>query len=189
MAELRRKRQTMRHYDQSAMVYDVQYFEEQEEKIKIALSKLSLEKENTILDVGCGTGLLFPHLAMRVRLVVGLDISSPILAKAREKSKVYSNTTLVRGDADYMPFQNETFDTAFAITLLQNIPKPLRSLNEMKRVTKQNATISATGLKKAFTQKEFTQLLKEAKLQIKVMKLDQNHKEYVAICTNSQRKP
>jgi hypothetical protein len=59
----------------------------------------------------------------------------------------------------------------------------------MKRVTKRDATIVATGLKKAFSQEEFTQLLKRARLKIVVMKADEHLKGYVATCQKSERKP
>jgi len=190
MAEWSKKRGTMRHYDQSAKVYDAQYHEEQEAKIKAALTGFALEKENIILDAGCGTGLLFHYIVERGRLVVGIDISSSMLKEAKKRLNEYSNTAIIRADTDYTPFPNKTFDTVFAITLLQNTPQPHLTLNEMKRVTKQNATIVATGLKKTFSRKEFTRLLREAGLEIKVLKLDANLKEYVAICRkDSQRKP
>lgn len=183
MTQWKKKRQTMQHYNQSAAVYDAQYHEEQEEKIKAALAELNLAKENLILDAGCGTGLLFPHVAERVRLVVGVDISARILKEAKKRIKEYLNTAVIIADIDYMPFPNDTFDAAFAITLLQNMPKPRQTLNEMKRVIKQNATIVATGLKKTFSRKEFTRLLRGAGLEIKTLKLDENLKEYVAVCT------
>jgi len=188
MADWRKKRQTMRHYDQSAAVYDAQYRKEQETKISSALTGLTLERENIILDMGCGTGLLFSHVAKRVKLVVGVDISARILKEAEERAKAYSNTALIIADTDHAPFPNNTFDAAFAVTLLQNIPKPHQTLDEMKRVTKQNGAIVATGLKKAFSRKEFTQLLRRVGLKIKVLRLDENLKEYAATCTKSSKK-
>lgn len=178
----------MRHYNQSAAVYDAQYKEEQEAKIKATLTGFTLEKENIILDTGCGTGLLFPHVAERVKLVIGVDISASILKEAKKRVKEYSNTAVIRADTDFTPFPKETFDAVFAITLLQNTPKPHQTLNEMKRVTKQNAKIVATGLRKAFSQKEFVQLLRRVGLDVKAWRLDENLKEYVAICTKSSKK-
>jgi ubiquinone/menaquinone biosynthesis C-methylase UbiE len=179
----------MRHYDQSAKVYDNRYYEEQEAKIKAALSGLTLEKEKIILDMGCGTGLLFPYVTSRGKLVVGIDISASILQHAKKRMKTYTNTALIRADADYAPFPNETFDNVFAVTLLQNAPKQPRTIDEMKRLTKQNATIVVTGLKKAFSRKEFIRLVREAELEIKALQLDAKLKDYVAICVKSRRKP
>jgi len=185
MTQWKKKRQIMRYYDQSAAVYDAQYYEEQEAKIRVALAELNLTKENLILDAGCGTGLLFPQVAERVKLVVGVDISSRIVKEAKKRVEEYSNTAVIIADTDYTPFPNDIFDAVFAVTLLQNMPEPPQTLNEMKRVTKQNATIVATGLKKAFSRKEFIRLLRGAGLKIKVLRLDENFKEYVAICIKS----
>jgi ubiquinone/menaquinone biosynthesis C-methylase UbiE len=178
----------MRHYDQSASVYNAQYYEEQEAKITAALSTLIIKKTSLILDAGCGTGFLFPHVAEEGKLVVGLDVSRIILKEAAKLGKGQADVALVRADVDYAPFRNRVFDVAFVITLLQNTPKPEQTLNEIKRVTKQNATIVTTGLRKAFSRKAFTRLLREAGLQIQVLKLDKNLKEYVATCTKPTRK-
>ena len=189
MAEWKKKRLTMQHYDQSAPVYDAQYYEEQEAKIKIALEGLVLKKESLLLDAGCGTGLLLPHLVEKIQLIVGIDISRIILKQAKKRAKEQANAALVRADADNEPFQNSIFDTVFAITLLQNAPKPHLTLNEIKRVTKPDATIAATGLKKTFSQEKFTKLLIEAELEIKVM-TNEHLNEYITVCTkNSKRKP
>ena len=179
----------MRHYDQSAAVYDSQYYEEQEAKIKVALSGFTLEKESRIMDAGCGTRLLYPHVANKDRLVVGVDVSVSIVKQVKKRVKNYINTALIRADADFMPFLNGTFDVVFAVTLLQNMPKPFRTLDELKRVTKHNATIIATGLKKAFSQEDFTRLLREAGLEIKALRHNENLKDYVAVCVKSRRKP
>jgi len=188
MIEWKKKRLTMRHYDHLAPVYDAQYYEEQEAKIKAALDGHILKKENFILDAGCGTGLLFPNVADKVKLVVGIDISKIILKTAKNRGKRLANAAVVRADTDYIPFKNQVFDAVFAITLLQNLPNPQKTLNDMKRVTKQNATIVATGLKKAFSEKELKRLLRETGLKIKVLRQDKNLKEYVAVCTKSQKK-
>jgi len=188
MTEWKKKRRTMRHYDQSASLYDAQYYEEQKAKIKTALAELAIKKQSIILDAGCGTGLLFPHVAKKAKLVVGIDVSFSILKEAKKRAKRQANAAIVRADTDCEPFQNDTFDAAFAITLLQNTPNPHQTLTEMKRVTKQNATIIATGFKKAFSQKEFNQLLRVAGLEIKALRLDENLKEYIATCTKSSKK-
>jgi ubiquinone/menaquinone biosynthesis C-methylase UbiE len=170
-------------------MYDIQYYEEQEAKIKAALSGFTLEKEGVIVDAGCGTGLLFPHLANRAKLVAGVDFSVSMIKQAKKRMKDYTNTALIRADADFMPFPNGFFDVVFAVTLLQNTPNPLRTLDELKRVAKQNATIIVTGLKKIFSREDFTRLPVSAGLRIKALTFDENLKDYVAICTKSQRKP
>lgn len=182
MTEWTKKRKVMRRYDHSASVYDTQYGEEQQAKIEAALNELKLKKSGLVLDVGCGTGLLFPYIAEDADLLVGLDFSSTILSEARKRTKQYSNVALLRADADFLPFPNKIFNVVFAITLLQNMPDPLCCLCEIKRVAQSKATVIATGLKKEFSSEELAQLLKRAKLEVSVLKADEQLKGYVAIC-------
>ncbi len=182
MQEWNKKRGAMRHYDQLAQVYDVQYSDEQNAKIEAALNKTKLNKNEQVLDLGCGTGLLFQHIAKSAKIVVGIDISSRILRKAKKRTEQLPNTAVIRADADYAPFQNQTFDQVFVITLLQNMPKPLETLKETKRVSKHESIIVVTGLKKRFTQQLFVTLLNKAGLRIATLQANQQIKGYVAVC-------
>jgi predicted TPR repeat methyltransferase len=60
-----------------------------------ALTQLNVLPADTILDVGCGTGLVGELLRPQVRQLIGIDLSEPMLAQAREKN-VYDG--LHRGD-------------------------------------------------------------------------------------------
>jgi len=173
----------MRHYNHSAKVYDTQYSQEQNSKIKTTLESLQLKKQSLILDAGCGTGLFFPYIAETAKLIVGTDISAGILREAKKKAKQYLNVALLRVDADHTPFPSRIFDTVFAVTLLQNMPVPHLTLVEMRRVSKNDAFIVATGLKKTFSKDEFAELLRKAGLEILVMKTDDQQKENIALCT------
>jgi len=181
------KRRIMRLYDQSARVYDAQYREEQDAKIRTALDNLTLNEKNLILDAGCGTGFLFAHVADKAQFLVGADVSRDLLKEAMKKARNHKNIALVRADADSMPFSDQTFDVVFALTLLQNMPNSRKTLDEIKRVSKQDAGIVLTGLRKAFTEEKFSELLKRASLQVKVLKLDAQMREYVSVCFKTLR--
>ena len=185
MAEWNKKRNTIHHYNQLAPVYDTQYADEQTEKIEATLENVSLSKNDFVLDVGCGTGLLFPYIASRVQLLIGIDTSQKLIKKAKTHKKPYPNTHIILADADHLPFANQTFHTIFAITLLQNIPKPSTTLQEIKRVSINQATIAVTGLKKEFTEDSLAKLLKDAKLKIQKLKTNNHSKDYIAVCSQS----
>jgi ubiquinone/menaquinone biosynthesis C-methylase UbiE len=184
MTYWKQKRRTMKQYDRSAHVYDAQYSEEQQTKIKTALTEICFRKTDTIIDVGCGTGQLLPHVSNSVRLVACVDISRNLIAQAQARAAHNKQVALIRADADHLPFQPHKFDMAFAITLLQNMPRPTQTLNEVKRVNKRNANLIITGLKKTFNQQQFTRLLRTAGLEISSLKMDEAQREYVAVCTN-----
>jgi len=177
----------MHRYDQSARVYEVQYSEEQETKIQTVMTGVTLRREDAVLDAGCGTGILFEHLSKNVKSIVGTDVSRNLLNEAKKKAEAANNVALVLSDADNMPFPNGIFDAAFAVTLLQNTPDPRATLKEIKRVSKPNATIVVTGLRKAFTQKRFVDMLKQSGLKVDSVKLDLAKREYIAICIKTLR--
>ena len=184
MQEWNKKRKAMRHYDHLAQVYDAQYSEEQNAKIEAALNNMRLSQNEQVLDVDCGTGLLFQHVAKSAKIVIGIDVSSKILQKAKKRTDQLPNTAVIRADADYTPFQRQTFDRIFVMTLLQNMPNPAETLREIKRVSKHRSTIIVTGLKKKFTQEFFMRLLSKAGLEISTLKTNPQLKGYLAACKN-----
>jgi len=187
MREWKEKRGTMRHYDQEAAIYDVQYLGEQNAKIEVILKSMELSLNGAVLDLGCGTGFLFQNIAQRVGLLVGIDLSQKALQEAKKHTKNRYNIALVRADADNAPFPDCIFDRVFAITLLQNMPDPLKTISEMRRIGKPQAIFAVTGLKKKFTQEVFVDLLKAARLKVSALETDQRLKGHIAICTNAER--
>jgi len=133
-------------------------------KMEFILKNLDLSQYALVLDVGCGTGLLFEYLRGKVKLIVGVDISKNILLEAKRKLQGGCEVVLVQADADYLPFPDGIFDVVFAVTLLQNMPSPTATLREMFRVANSQAIILVTGLKKSFKLEEFRRLLESFSL-------------------------
>jgi len=184
MQEWKEKRGTIRHYDQQAAIYDLQYLEEQNAKIKGILNNLIIGSNELVLDLGCGTGFLFQHINKRVELLVGIDLSQMALREAKKHTTNMSNIALVRADADNTPFPDHIFDKVFAITLLQNMPDPMKTIIEMKRIGKAQAMFAVTGLKKKFPSESFVDLLERARLKVVTLISNQRVKGHVAVCTN-----
>jgi ubiquinone/menaquinone biosynthesis C-methylase UbiE len=186
MQQWNQKRGNISHYDQQAQIYNTQYHEEQNAKIKTALKNIQLSTEETVLDLGCGTGFLFEHLAHNVGLLVGVDVSLNVLLEAKKRAKNSPNIYIIRADADNTPFVNGCFDKVFSITVIQNMPEPLKTILEIKRVSKHCATFVVTGLKKKFTQESFVELLKAAQLTVVTLDCGEHLKCFVAVCTNAE---
>ena len=152
-------------------------------KIKTALAEIHFSKQDVVIDLGCGTGQLLPHILNSVKLVACVDVSRNMLAQAKTRARHIKHMTLLRADADYLPFQPHKFDVAFAITLLQNMPHPIQTLNEMRRITKEGANLIVTGLKKTFDERQFTCHLEKAGLKVNSLRMDTAQREYIAVCT------
>jgi SAM-dependent methyltransferase len=76
-----------------------------------------------ILDVGCGTGILRPHLGAVVAptLLVELDLAELMLAENRAKGG-QPDVAYVCGDAQRPPFRGGTFDAVLCFNALPHIP-------------------------------------------------------------------
>jgi ubiquinone/menaquinone biosynthesis C-methylase UbiE len=156
------KLDTMEHYNALAKAYDILYGQEQKMKIDFILKNLDFKNSRKILDVGCGTCILFENVYDEGKIFVGLDISEKILREGWRKFRDKTNLFLVLADAEHLPFRDKVFDTIFAITLIQNLPNPIRSLKEIKRVSKSEASIVVSGLKRKYTFKEFKSIISKA---------------------------
>jgi len=97
------------------------------------------KREGMVLDLACGTGILFPKLTAKFKTVVGLDYSLPMLEVAKRKG--IKNTLLVRGDALKLPFGDEIFDTVVVSLGLRHFPDLELSLREIHRVLKKGGEL------------------------------------------------
>ncbi len=159
----RSKRKVMHAYNVTADIYDTRYREEQQRNYRKALESIDIWGA-AVLDVGCGSGMFFPQIASKAQTVVGVDISRGLLKKA--KQHLPENSHLVQADADFLPFRDGAFDAVCSFTVLQNMPKPARTLKEIKRAATQGGKIVITGLKKAFPNTTFHDLIEAQGMQI-----------------------
>jgi ubiquinone/menaquinone biosynthesis C-methylase UbiE len=87
-----------------------------------------------LLEVGCGTGHWSRYFVSRGFEVTGLDISQRMIAVARQKN--IASATFEVADAERLPFADETFDVAAAITSLEFMGDAARAVAEMARCAK-----------------------------------------------------
>ncbi len=83
-----------------------------------------------VLDVGCGTGFFTQGILGQTSDAYGLDITVHQLQRAAQKLRI----PLVRGDAEQLPFKEETFDAVLSAGSIEYWPEPVRALREMWRV-------------------------------------------------------
>ena len=176
------KKEVRRIYDLMVGSYDFQYREEQVEKYRVVLNILKLGRYDSVLDVGCGTGLFIQMASASTFLTVGVDTSRRMLEKAKVRCGARENVCLVCGDADHLPFQKESFDRVYAISLIQNILNPKQTIQELIRVARPDSKIVITAHRRIFTKQRFTRLLEEADLNVEVM-VDSGSKDRLAVCT------
>jgi ubiquinone/menaquinone biosynthesis C-methylase UbiE len=174
----------MHRYNQTAKMYDGRYCEEQAAKYKVALESVRLAAGSVVLDLGCGTGLFFSHLT-GVSQAVGIDVSKQLLLRAHQRAKAVGNVGVVLADADHLPFKPATFTHIFAFTVLQNMPKPAKTLTETIQTAKSGVCFVLTALKRAISLDVFGELLAEAGLTAVSLRDDENLQCFVVTATVS----
>jgi 2-polyprenyl-3-methyl-5-hydroxy-6-metoxy-1,4-benzoquinol methylase len=88
----------------------------------------------SLLDVGCGEGVLVQRWAGRIDgRVVGIDLEDPAL-QAEWARRTAPNLEYRVMKAEHLPFADGEFEVATAIEVLEHVPDPAHTLAEMARV-------------------------------------------------------
>lgn len=98
-----------------------------------ALTCCEFGENARVLDLGCGTGRWLRRFGQLNISAVGIDQSVDMLQAARERATL---APLLAGEAQDLPFLDESFDCVFGVTVVQHIPpaQQERALKEMMRV-------------------------------------------------------
>jgi phosphatidylethanolamine/phosphatidyl-N-methylethanolamine N-methyltransferase len=102
---------------------------------RTAIERMALRPGSRVLEVGVGTALdasLYPHDCD----VVGIDVSSGMLDKARERlqREHLRHVRVMRMDAANLTFADGSFDIVYAPYTISTVPDPVRVAREMRRV-------------------------------------------------------
>jgi len=104
------------------------------------LNVLHIKPNNTILDIGCGTGettLDAARLSVSGE-VLGLDVSREMLKRAREhaKNQKLNNVTFIEGDAQVYPFPKNHFDIVMSRNGVMFFDDPIAALKNFYQTLK-----------------------------------------------------
>jgi SAM-dependent methyltransferase len=97
----------------------------------------------SVLDVGCGEGILTTEWAERLgsRRIVGIDLEDPKLAQ-EWAAHHRPNLEFRAEEATSLSFADQEFDMATAIEVLEHVPEPEATLSEMARVARRWLLVS-----------------------------------------------
>ncbi|MEM4487198.1 MAG: class I SAM-dependent methyltransferase [Desulfurococcaceae archaeon] len=139
-------------------VYDDLYREEQYAKYE-QLLKIGISMEGTILDAGCGTGLLFEYLSSsrktKFQRYVCLDPDPNMLHVASNRLDRHF-AILVEGYTEELPFRDKCFDVVISISTIGALSDIQKALYELRRVVQTNGPVVITGHPKTYSQQIHT---------------------------------
>jgi SAM-dependent methyltransferase len=105
-----------------------------------ALNILKLSSKDTLLDIGCGTGI-FCHLVWETGAkVTGMDATAEFIERAKKRlPEVFFST----GEMEQLPFGDESFGVVTGFNSFQYAENVKNALTEAKRVLKPGGKLTA----------------------------------------------
>jgi SAM-dependent methyltransferase len=109
---------------------------------ELVVERAGVEPDMQVLDVACGTGNAAIPAARAGADVTGLDLVSELLEGGRKKAAVEGlEIEWVEGDAEDMPFEDDSFDRVLSTFGHMFAPRHERTADEMARVCKQGGVV------------------------------------------------
>ena len=94
---------------------------------------------SSVLDSGCGEGVLSVLLAKKGCIVTGVDLSEPNIAASKNyalQQGVADKTTFIVGDAEHLPVLDKSFDYVVSSHVLEHVPDFAKGASELGRVAR-----------------------------------------------------
>ncbi|MCK4398669.1 MAG: class I SAM-dependent methyltransferase [Methanophagales archaeon] len=110
------------------------------------LSHVSINKDDTILDIGCGGGKTVNTLADRAPegKIYGIDYSEDCVAVASKINKKLidaGRVEILHGSVASLPFSDDSFDLVTAVESYYFWPDLINNLKEIRRVLKPRSSV------------------------------------------------
>jgi demethylmenaquinone methyltransferase/2-methoxy-6-polyprenyl-1,4-benzoquinol methylase len=134
-----------RHYDRVAAAFS---FGQDPRWRRAMVAAVGADADDRVLDVATGTGMVAQALVRRYGCtVVGLDQSEAMLDGARARlerdSSLAARVSLVRGEAEHLPFGDGEFDHLTFTYLLRYVDDPAATMRELARVVRPGGRIAS----------------------------------------------
>lgn len=127
-----------KHYDELAAEWDLRFTAEDLEFLTFKVDRFGVKEGMNILDLGCGTGILFDILRRRVGksgTVTGIDFSIQMALKAH-RNFPFNNVNVIDADVVALPLKSDSFDMAVSFWSFPNFSNKPKAVREIHRVLK-----------------------------------------------------
>ncbi len=108
------------------------------------ISLLDIKADMSFLDIGCGTGWAVGQVAKAVEykgIFYGIDMSSGMIGKAKEKFKSYENIHFIETSSESIPLDDNLFDNIICTNSFHHYLHPEKAMKEIARLLKTGGKI------------------------------------------------
>ena len=135
------KKDIIEFFDRCAPTWDAETIKS-DEKIEKILDNAEVGPGMDILDVACGTGVMFDYYLKRnVASVTGIDISPEMAKIATEKYAENEKVQVICGDVEAYPFGRK-FDRIVVYNAFPHFPYPKRLIKILARLLKEDGRLT-----------------------------------------------
>ena len=133
-------REAARKYDSWVQSRKGSFVLAQEKRLQQHLISFWPRRKQSLLEIGCGTGVFLEMFWEAGFDVTGVDISPEMLSRARHRMGKRADLHLAA--AEHLPFDDKEFDFAALITVLEFCPDPVAALREACRVSRKELFVA-----------------------------------------------
>ena len=130
-------------WDRVAFVYDI-FANIINKKVHKKLKEIvanEITKDDDVLECACGTGMLTKVVAPKSKSIIATDFSSKMLKRAKKKCKKFNNVEFMNANIMKLDFDDNSFDIVIAANVIHLLDDPIKAINELDRVCKENGKI------------------------------------------------
>jgi uncharacterized protein (TIRG00374 family) len=130
--------------DEKAFNSDIlvqKYF--QRRKTEVIKNTLSVEKDDVLIDIGCGSGVQIKEIGKtEYALAIGIDVNLNAIRFARQRS--LPDTEFIIADSQYLPIKSSRADKIICAEVIEHLKKPQNLVTEITRVLKKGGAVAIT---------------------------------------------
>lgn len=180
------KKDVIRFFDTLAPDWDAETGTQDDEIIEHILDNASVSKGMDVLDVGCGTGRLFPHYLKRdVLSVTGIDISSGMIEMAKKKHP-QERIALICDDASEH-FFDRCFDCIVIFDAFPHFVDPKKTIRNLSKHLKDDGilTIAHDASREEINRRHGVMKTDVSHMLMSMDELDRLISEYLTVTTKT----
>ncbi len=130
------------YFESYADEWDKMFTAEDFEILSFLIDSFNIQEGFKIIDLGCGTGVLFDLLRRKVGadgMIIGVDFCPKMASKARQNFP-FETISEVDADVENLPLRADSFDCAISFAAFAHFTDPGKVMAEVSRALKSNGS-------------------------------------------------
>jgi len=131
------------YFDNAAAKWDLRITPDDLQRLATLVDSLGITEGMDVLDMGCGTGILFDSLRREVGgsgTITGVDLSMK-MAQIAKRNFPFENINVIEADVGSLPFVDSAYDMAISFSAFAHFIDKQKALTELSRVLKPGAKL------------------------------------------------